>query len=224
MKGKILQLVGIIIYAILAIMFVYMLATQIPFKKVDLGGISNFVLITLLFQGEIILLILNYLKPGIGKTGVIILATVTRICCIVIIVWIAACVYMGGLGTLAYYIVYTEVVAKIIVGIYNTIVAMYVISKKRIIKKLVAKLKANKNVTIIAKYEKVENINTITLVYKTIDGAAIENSQQILKHNDSHYKVNIININDIKDEEKSDDIMLNSKNLYNDGRVESPHY
>ena len=223
MKGKSLQLVGIIIYVILSVMSVIGILVQTG-SQTSVSPLWDLFKYVLLFQSGVVLLVINHFKTTNITLFSLILATFIRILCAGPIFFVAAFIGAAGGSYIAYTFIYIEIVAKILLGLYNIIITIYVLSKKEILKNLVKKIKANENVSVISKYIKEQNSNTITLVYKTIDKIAIANLEESLQAIDSHYKINVINIDDIKDEEKSDDIMLNSKNLYNDGRVESPHY
>ena len=217
MKGKNLQLAGIIIYAILAVISVLGFFDNINYESISYHIISVIFYIVL-FQLGIVFLIMNYFKNNKDGFYGIIIATVARIFAVFPLLFIAAFNDSGSSNM--YYIIYVEIVAKIILGIYNIAVTKYVLSKNKILEKLLSQIKVNKNVTIIAKYKKICE-NTITLVYKTIDGMPIENLEQITQNVDYPYKVNLINLNDIKDEEKYDDIILTGIELYNDGRLKN---
>jgi len=218
MKGKNLQLVGIIIYVILSVMSMIRIVTQSDVEN----SLSSFMYL-LLFQSGVVLLIINYFKTSNITLFSLILATFIRILCAGPIFFVAAFIGAAGGSYIAYTVIYIEIVAKILLGLYNIIITIYVLSKKEILKKLVKKIKANENVSVISKYIKEQNSNTITLVYKTIDEIAIANLEESIQSIDYHYKINVINIDDIKDKEKYDDIILNSNNLYNDGRLVNIH-
>lgn len=225
MKGKRLQLIGIIAYTVLAIISVLSFSFETS-SKLNLSYFSDLIMYVLVFQSGVIILVINYFKENRISLFGIIFSTFIRIICAVPIFFISTFTNDTSVQILyvSYTLLYIEIIAKVILGIYNIIVSLYGISKGRIIKKLISGMKLNKDVSVIANYMQLENANTITLVYKTIDGVSIKNLEQILKLNDSHYIVNIINSNDIRNEDKYDEIILNLKNLYNDGRVESPHY
>jgi|GEM_PF-3162801 len=235
MDGKKLQLLGIILYGILAVISTCcILISMLNYSASSAYGLFAFLGI-LLLNSDILILRSNYLKTSIGHLVYMIFTTFIRIAIGVFISKLLTGLIGMDMPSDKTYkdvliqmfnnpILCMEIFAKSILGIYNIGIAVYVLSKNNFFYKLLSKIKSNENVTIVARYDKVVSNDTITLVYKTIDGMSIENVEQITQNIDSSYKVNLINLNDIKDKEKYDDIISNGIELYNDGRVENLDY
>lgn len=120
MNTRKLQLAGIIAYAVLAIIFIYgVLSTGYHEDSIYVLLIA-----IVIFQFGIVFIILNYFKPNKENYYQVFQAMCLRILGIFPMFFMLA--FNDSGSDMAYYIFYGEIIGKVSLAIYNTIVARIV--------------------------------------------------------------------------------------------------
>jgi heme/copper-type cytochrome/quinol oxidase subunit 4 len=123
MVGKKLQLAGVIAYLILAVIFVFTVSNPFLSGSFTINKLLITISIFALFQVGLIMLITNYIKTDKSSLFTITALTIARI--------VSAPLILSFLGILYGRMLSIEVIGKIILGVYNISVTIYVISKNK---------------------------------------------------------------------------------------------